>query len=327
MRASKLVLIVAAAAAMLGVGCGDDDGRTTTDSGMETDSGMPTDGGTPVDSGPRDSGPRDSGTPRDAGDPMGALGRLLDANAMLGAEDCECTWMSAQYESVEQCVAATGMSTEARMCLVTAYEAMTAAVGFDIACNAGVFESYAACVADAMCNETDLMTCQTNAASAGCPDPSEAFGAIYAAAESCLTMNVVGPAGTCPDMPDTVSMMTGASVFTGTTVGQGDDLQAMCVMSTGAPDVALRWAAPADGTYVFDTLGSSFDTVLYVINSCDTAATPLGCNDDLAGMAGNYRSRTMATLMMGQEVIVVVDGYAGDSAGTFVVNINAMAMP
>src|SRR5262249_10235918 len=49
-----------------------------------------------------------------------------------------------------------------------------------------------------------------------------------------------------------------------------------------APDATYRYTAPAAGTYVIDTFGSAFDTLLYV--RADTCAgTQLACNDDSSG--------------------------------------------
>jgi hypothetical protein len=62
--------------------------------------------------------------------------------------------------------------------------------------------------------------------------------------------------------------------------------------------------------------------VVYLLASCDAGAMSLGCNDDLSDM--DLRSRVTATLTMGQEVIVVVEGFADGTAGDFVVNVNPM---
>ena len=76
-----------------------------------------------------------------------------------------------------------------------------------------------------------------------------------------------------------------------------------------APEAAFAWRAPANGRYVFHTLGSDFDTVVYVLDGC--GGVELACNDD-AG-AAEPDSALELDLASGEEVLVVVDGYANDA--------------
>src|SRR5690606_29842727 len=79
----------------------------------------------------------------------------------------------------------------------------------------------------------------------------------------------------------------------------------------GSPDHAFAWTAPADGVYRFDTAGSMFDTVVYLLDG-GCAGPPLACNDD----AGGPTAAVSAYLLAGQDVIIVVDGASGAS-GSF----------
>jgi hypothetical protein len=109
----------------------------------------------------------------------------------------------------------------------------------------------------------------------------------------------------------------GFSVARGTTVGTGDDLMGSCGSSTG-PDLAFTWTAPISATYVFDTIDSVYDTVLYVRDvSC--TGRELACDDDAAGM---LQSRVMLDLRAGQVVVIVVDGFGG-AEGEFELDISA----
>jgi hypothetical protein len=108
----------------------------------------------------------------------------------------------------------------------------------------------------------------------------------------------------------------GTPVTTDDTRGRTNDYQPTCITNSTAPDDAFVWTAPAAGRYTFDTLGSSFDTIIEV-REYNTNAS-LGCNDD---SGGTLQSKVTADLASGQTVMVVVDGYSS-SSGTFRLNIN-----
>lgn len=98
--------------------------------------------------------------------------------------------------------------------------------------------------------------------------------------------------------------------------GELDKLQGSCAAAPGR-DVMLRWIVPYDGTFVIDTLDSSFDTVLYLrAGSC--GSLELACNDDAMG---GVQSRIVAALTMGTELTVVVDGFGLGATGPLAVRI------
>ena len=127
-------------------------------------------------------------------------------------------------------------------------------------------------------------------------------------------------AGTTPSLcPEnsTPATGTGPAIFSGTTVGGGDDSHT-CGSTRGVPDRAYLYEASSTGTYTFDTHGSAFDTDLAVLDTCDGAE--LGCG----GNTGDrITSEVTLSLTAGQTVVIVVDGRSHYSAGRFVVNVTS----
>ncbi|WP_437976335.1 MXAN_6577-like cysteine-rich protein [Sorangium sp. So ce295] len=130
------------------------------------------------------------------------------------------------------------------------------------------------------------------------------------------TLNVSGTPG--PPCPEKALESVVPQTVSGTTAGAGDYVSAPCGVP-GGEDRAYSFTAPADGLYVFDTLGSSFDTLVHVhAGTCGGAV--LGCNDNAAGV----QSRVVVPLAAGQETVVVVDGASAkpQAAGEFELNIS-----
>lgn len=107
---------------------------------------------------------------------------------------------------------------------------------------------------------------------------------------------------------------------TGNTASEVDSSSPACGFSN-APDVSYTYTAPVAGTYIFDTEGSSFDTVLDVLEGFTCEGTSLGCDDDDPDLIGNA-SRVAVTLTAGQEVTVLVDGFSANS-GDYVLNVSS----
>jgi hypothetical protein len=102
----------------------------------------------------------------------------------------------------------------------------------------------------------------------------------------------------------------------GSTVGETNLLDGPCG-GFGAPETTFAWTVPHDGTFVFDTTGSSFDTKLYLLDGPTCDAAVIACDDD--GGFGS-QSRIVTDLVGGQPVVVVVDG-ADESAGDYALTI------
>lgn len=84
-----------------------------------------------------------------------------------------------------------------------------------------------------------------------------------------------------------------------------------------APDASFLFTASATGSYQIDTLGSGFDTVLYV-RTASCAGPQVACNDDANG---TRQSLVSLSLIVGQSVVIVVDGYSTQS-GAFTLNVH-----
>ncbi len=94
-----------------------------------------------------------------------------------------------------------------------------------------------------------------------------------------------------------------------------------CGTSNDSNDVYFEFAPTCDGNAIFDTFGSSYDTVLSVHSSCPNAlgtATTITCNDD-ASFAAPHNRDSLVTFNFtgGQTYLIRVSGYNGAS-GQFV---------
>jgi len=77
---------------------------------------------------------------------------------------------------------------------------------------------------------------------------------------------------------------------------------------------------PTTGNYDFSTCtGTTWDTRLVILNSCNTANGVVACNDD----ACNFQSTVTASLTAGTSYIVVVGGYGSGNAGAGNLNVAA----
>lgn len=112
----------------------------------------------------------------------------------------------------------------------------------------------------------------------------------------------------------------GSGVATIDTAPAGDDTSGSCG-GDGSPDAAYQWDVPYDGFFVLDTQGSDFDTLLYLLDDC--GGNEIACSDNAQG---SVSSQVVAPFSMGDRVVVVVDGNAGEN-GQAVLNINPVECP
>jgi hypothetical protein len=122
----------------------------------------------------------------------------------------------------------------------------------------------------------------------------------------------------CPCEVDCASADLGAAVGPAVYDDHSDQGGALAIPCGGRPSpaVALRWQAPVDGEYTFDTEGSGYDTAMAIYGTCDGDA--LACNDDAIGT----RSALTRALSQGDALVIVVGGY-NEAAGRAVLNITA----
>jgi hypothetical protein len=83
----------------------------------------------------------------------------------------------------------------------------------------------------------------------------------------------------------------------------------------GGKPVWFSWTAPADGVYVFSTLGSSFDTLIAVYLGDSLKDLKLKQKDD--ELAGYHQSEVIFNAKAGKSYEIAVDGRAG-ACGDFV---------
>ncbi len=81
--------------------------------------------------------------------------------------------------------------------------------------------------------------------------------------------------------------------------------------NTGGRSVWFLWTAPADGQCAFDTLGSSFDTLLGVYTGSSVDTLTLVAENDDTGTEGEYGSMVSFTVTAGTEYRIAVDGFGG----------------
>lgn len=139
----------------------------------------------------------------------------------------------------------------------------------------------------------------------------------FALAGGAIDLEVTFFAGTCPDgdLGNTVPTM-----LTGTTVGTDNTVFGSCGGNT-ANDDQLTFTAPTDGVYTFDTAGSDFDTVLFLLDGC--GGDELGCNDNVLSDETSHLNLLMTA---DQEVIVAVDG-ANLEEGNYTVTVDRDECP
>ena len=78
----------------------------------------------------------------------------------------------------------------------------------------------------------------------------------------------------------------------------------------GGHSVWWTWTAPASGTFIFDTRGSDFDTLLAVYTGSSVSRlSRVASNDDIGG--GVRQSEVSVTAQQGQTYHIAVDGYGG----------------
>lgn len=206
--------------------------------------------------------------------------------------------------------AAEALDTRAEdACTLEAYRAVRASLVTRYACLAGAERDAAGCLATAEC-DGDRLACEAARAErvAGCP-PADAGDArrFHHARFVCLG---------APGCPALEASGEGPALLRGTIdAASRDDHDATCA-GVGGRDVSIRFTAPRDGGYRFDTEGSSYDTVLSTYDDCG-ARFPDLCDDDDRGLW----SRLSLSLDAGETVLLVVDAFDGGEAGEWVLNV------
>ena len=109
---------------------------------------------------------------------------------------------------------------------------------------------------------------------------------------------------------------------TGNTCGFVDDYDPTCTTYNPlAPDVVYAFTPPRDMCVNVSLCGSSYDTVLYIINGVSGAV--LGCNDDSCGLQSELNS---LNLIGGVVYYIVVDGYSAN-CGAYAIAVSECPPP
>jgi antitoxin (DNA-binding transcriptional repressor) of toxin-antitoxin stability system len=132
-----------------------------------------------------------------------------------------------------------------------------------------------------------------------------------------------GPVDAAPPDATDFTCASGALETTASidTTASPDSVTLSCG-DTGSVDTALTFTAPATDYYQFSTAGSSFDTVLGLLSSC--GGTELACNQNVSEQSS--QSELVRKVERGEQVLVVVDGFAG-ARGAATVTAAAVTCP
>lgn len=206
-------------------------------------------------------------------------------------------------EAPEEC---DGMDLGGEDCLTQGFDAGTLACADDctldasgcmmFACGNGVIEGVEVCDGMDLANED----CSTQGFDVG----------TLACAAGCSAFDTTGCSLDCAEQ--NLGSSVGSPVASGSTVGEDEDLAQSC--GAGGVDFVLRFTAPAAATFQFDTVGSSYDTVLSLHAMC--GGVEVACNDDFSGL----QSQVTYPMGAGQEVLIAVSGFSGGT-GSWVLNI------
>ncbi len=120
-------------------------------------------------------------------------------------------------------------------------------------------------------------------------------------------------AGVCPSVRGNLSVgATRGSTNAGGTAGTTGS----CAASSDAPAHVYTYRPSTSSQVCINTVGSGFDTALYVRSACGDPSSELACNDDTQGLQSEVGFYAQA----GQTYYVFVDGY-GSNSGDYTVNL------
>ncbi|MFN8178303.1 MAG: hypothetical protein U0167_10250 [bacterium] len=102
----------------------------------------------------------------------------------------------------------------------------------------------------------------------------------------------------------------------GTTVGYEEDYNLGCAFGDAARDVVYSYTPTADIHVDIDLCGSSYNTMLYVLQ--DDASNRIACNDDFCGLQSALHHLALTT---GHTYYIVVDGFEWTSMGPYTLHV------
>jgi hypothetical protein len=126
----------------------------------------------------------------------------------------------------------------------------------------------------------------------------------------------------------TAELIAGSGTYTGTTAGSTGKHAGSC--GGGAGEAVYYFVLSTPMQVLMDTIGTSFDSVLYVRAGDCGGGAEIGCDDDSGGAA--WSSKLEFPLLLPGTYFVFVDGYtidpfAGPNEGPYQLNITFNANP
>ena len=167
------------------------------------------------------------------------------------------------------------------------------------------------CTASSLCAEncTDGVDNNRNAL-IDCADP------LCTAAPSCIPPTD----GTCT----APHIITGAGTYTGDTTSRADQGRTGCSTGAGGRDDVWSVTVPTTGSWCFIVTQASFDTTLYMANTCLNTGSLITCD---ANDGPSTWSMAEASLTAGRTVFLAVDGNTSGAFGTYRLLVQSGACP
>ncbi|MCB9908362.1 MAG: hypothetical protein H6830_11640 [Planctomycetes bacterium] len=141
-----------------------------------------------------------------------------------------------------------------------------------------------------------------------------------------LALALAGGAFAQGDDCSTASTLTGTGAFSYDTTGF--TTSGFQVGSCGSfnlyNDGFFQWTAPAAGDYVFDTFGTSYDTMMMISLGTGCGATCVGFNDDFGSLQSQV---TVLGLTASQQVLIQLGSYNSATSGPGALNVNTYVDP
>ncbi|MBM75011.1 MAG: hypothetical protein CMK59_06405 [Proteobacteria bacterium] len=137
--------------------------------------------------------------------------------------------------------------------------------------------------------------------------------------ECVLTGECAG--ASCPQI--NLNSEIGEAVSTGNNQFASTQIDPSCAYYNGSgAEYSFMWESRGSGCVTFDTVGSSYDTVVAVYDDCSSVANgvEMGCDDNMVGES--MVSSISCHVFSGDTMIVVVDGWNLSKMGDYQLNID-----
>jgi hypothetical protein len=242
---------------------------------------------------------------------------------------CDCFSAAWNFSSTAECVGALTPPQAYSDCLVTAFLEAREVAEPGLTCQLELQRQALTCEQASACAAGEFAQCgfdftQELFANAGDCFPEGYNQSYFQDHVQCARDHVVGSAaGGCPGDALATSTAVGRSLLMG---NHFDFTDSNCHIpgNQGTADVFLSWTPEATGPVVIDSLGTTYDTILYVAEDCD-ATDSLACNDDIAFGSGITVSRIeLEEVAAAEELLVVLEGWSPVEFGAARINFTTL---